>query len=108
MEIFEFEGFWKCESKCGVTIKKQDEKITVILTELDDNPGTSITNAYEEIATKLHNEQLQHVDPTSIRWIEHYSSKRYGETFDEVSLHWDGRKYSSPVWTRLKDDVFEL
>lgn len=108
METFEFEGFWKCESKCGVTIQKNEENLTVILTELNDNPGTSITNAFEMIATRLYNERFRDRNPWDIKWIENYPARHHREeTFDEVSLHWDGSEYNSPVWRRLDDFKME-
>jgi hypothetical protein len=77
-----------------------------MLTELPDNPGTSVTNYYEHIATEL----LPFVamftlgeacSPDSIIWIEHYERPKgtpLPETWDRVWLKWNGERYHSPVW----------
>lgn len=126
-EIFDYLGYGIHKSKCGLKIKERNGKALVILTELSDNPGTSITNAYEDIATRIFKERLSHLYPDSIRWIEHYpdrGGKNYKgepeikETFDEVLLPWNpikpdyskGRSpnghgcYENPQWKHLKKE----
>lgn len=44
--IFDFKGLWDIDSKCGLKIKKKENKTVVIVSELyQDNPGTSVTQA---------------------------------------------------------------
>lgn len=43
-------GFGKWESKCRVRVYEHDERIVVLLTELEDNEGTSVTNCIENVA----------------------------------------------------------
>lgn len=53
-EIFHFKGQWDMPSCCGLKIRKVDEKIFVIVTELyQDNPGTSVTYAGRGLATQI-------------------------------------------------------
>ena len=49
MERYSFAGYGGCESVCGVTRSGN----IIVLTELDDNNGTSITNAVTILATDL-------------------------------------------------------
>jgi hypothetical protein len=67
-----------------------------IITELPDNPGKSVTNAMEWIATVVvHRFDL---DPARTRWIEHYPDRHpsgregdrvFDESFSLVSLGWE-------------------
>ena len=98
---------------CGLTIIEGEKMPVVILTELAENEGTSITNCYEKIATELYKGRLSHYLPTEIQWVEHYNKNSYNtndkleETFDLVSLQWDEQKrcYLSPAWTRCQDQT---
>ena len=54
IDRFEFVGFHGCRSFCALEILRlADERHAVIATELRDNPGTSITNAFELVATAV-------------------------------------------------------
>lgn len=47
-EILEFEGYHGCESHCRMRVYRTTDCLPVIvLTEMPDNPGTSITNRAE-------------------------------------------------------------
>ena len=52
-ERFDYEGYHKCESHCLIEIHKHEKCTLVIATEADDNPGTSVTNMAEHIATEV-------------------------------------------------------
>lgn len=57
----------------------------VMLTELDDNPGASVTNAVAWLIPYL--EQALQVDHEDTIWIEHYPQSGLREpTFDRVRL----------------------
>jgi hypothetical protein len=78
----------------------------VTLTELPDNPGTSVTNCVEEIATQVYHTFLKGTPIENIRWIEHYPPRgEWEETFDEVAFDWDGETFSNPRWRRLQEGV---
>lgn len=106
-ENFEFKGYWNCLSKCEVQINVEQNgdiisRVVVILTELPDNPGTSITNAFESIATEIYHRMLKDIPIERIEWIEHYLGTRYlGETYDRVIMDWDGKKFYSPRWKHI-------
>ena len=113
--IFPYTGFHGCASRCQVEVFTRERRpIVVRLTELPDNPGTSVTNMFEEIATLavpyLSVWAGQIVDPEKIIWLEHYPEQHgllYGrschraETLDRVFLKWDGQRYSDPNWKYL-------
>lgn len=101
MIVYHYKGFHGFPSKCGVDIVKHDT-FTVILTELPDNPGTSITNMIETLATIIYHQFLNGVPVEKIIWIEHYPpSIHREETFDEVTFEWDGKYFFSPRWKRI-------
>jgi len=90
---------------CDLEILK-GKKATVIVTEIADNPGTSVTNAFESIATQVYQQFLYEYSIHDITWIEHYNQDSYEpagddpETFDQVSLSWNPktRKFHTPQW----------
>lgn len=103
--IFYYKGFVGCKSKCGLTITKEGKKVTVILTELPSNHGTSVTNMIEDLATMIYWQFLKDVPVENIEWIEHYpptDSLNLPETFDRVVMKWDGKQFSHPQWKRIK------
>jgi hypothetical protein len=91
---FDFPGLHGCSSFCGVEIyiaKKPNRAVplvVVIATELPDNTGTSVTNAWPELADYIAQdfgfEILEENDPF---WIEHYLTRgEEPEKFDRVHL----------------------
>lgn len=91
-----FPGLNKFKSECETIIINNNEEWVVILKELKDNPGTSVTNAFEIVATLLVNEKLKGIDPASVAWIG-YSEDSPGK-YDLVKLEWSGKEYSRPEW----------
>jgi len=85
----------------------------VICTELDDNPGTSVTNAVEIIASRVASSLA--LDPAKLVWIEHYPPGRlHGKTddWDLVSfgaiLH-DGVNtiFGQPSWRPMQREDWD-
>lgn len=103
MEKLEYKGFGNCDSICGFEILKYESKAVVILTELEENLGTSITNFYEHLATIIYETRLKPMPVENVRWLEHYpySSLLKAETYDAVILKYDGKRFHSPRWTHL-------
>jgi len=106
--IFEYKGNGDCESKCRVrTICDPDsDELIVLITELEDNPGTSITNMIEEvvkgIVIKLGHECYDAV------WIEHYPpcvGVNAYDTFDYVGLDYSGNFLTNPKWERVETQL---
>ena len=88
MEIYTFIGLNGAIGRCGVDIFPESK--TVMLTELDDNPGTSITNFSEQLATAVREKFILHTYPwgmDEIIWIEKYpkeSTDQIKDTYDRV------------------------
>lgn len=102
MFTYRYKGHWNCESICGVEIERDGIKAIVVLTELEENQGTSVTNMVEKIATQIYLRFLD-VPYWNITWIEHYPEIKFRkkETFDKVTLEWDGKKSNHPEeWRR--------
>lgn len=106
METYHYKGFWNCDSKCGLEIKRDNEKATVILTELKDNPGASITSIIEGIATLVYKQFLSDIPVENITWIERSPPsrrvRRNWETLTIVSMDWNGKEFRNPKWERRK------
>lgn len=102
---YNYKGYFKCNSICGVDIKEKDDVFTVVLTELEENNGTSVTNMIEHLATEIKKLFLRDISIENICWIEHYPETKYRkkETFAKVMMEWDGDKFSHPRWKHLKN-----
>jgi len=118
---FDYLGFGVHKSFCNVEIYKEDDKYIVIMTEPhDESSGTSVTNACEDIATKLYNDgYFEETYPGNIVWVEHYSRERgFDETYDQINLEFAGKgignvKFAHPTWKHIgekltDEDVREL
>lgn len=89
---------------CYLRIFQDKATSLVIATELNTNPGMSITNAAEVLASKIVN-QFQ-LNPHTTRFIEHYGQESYepeegrerADTFDEVTFFWHGKNAIYPEW----------
>jgi hypothetical protein len=100
------------ESRCGLDIWNVSGQMVVMLTELPDNPGASVTNAFECIATEVLPMVVllacgESCSPESVIWIEHYARAEgspLAESWDRVRLQWNGVRYHSPErepWERM-------
>lgn len=99
-----FLGIHNRVSKCQIEVKGN----LVIVTELSDNPGTSVTNAAEIIATEVCKEY--HIDPKELIYIEHYpKSTIMNETWDLVKFTVEGRELTNADWKNIsKEKVIEI
>jgi len=93
------------EARCRIRVYRPDEgTVIVIATELPDNPGVSITNWAEHLATEIRDTYLKQGE--ALIWIEHYPGRpsRYDpsvtikEEFDRVLMRWNGTAYEEPEW----------
>jgi len=92
---------------CDVEVYAGDNgKHHVFLFERRDNPGTSVTNAVETIATQflstLRGYLKIHAAPEDVVWYETGKDER---DFSRVDLSWDPRtgEFHSPKWVSVKD-----
>ena len=80
------------------------EEVVVILTELPDNPGASVTNAVEFLAPQVLARHRERIRGRSVTWIEHYPREsRAGaeETFDLVEFAPQPGGSPVPRWSPL-------
>lgn len=102
-------------SAVGVTFWDVPGVVLVVLTELPDNHGPSITNNVELVARRVAG--LLRLDPQHTIVMEHYPAGCYGggreETFDLVQLDGGGEAFlghggaanaDSPEWTAMRPE----
>lgn len=94
-----YKGFGNCPSICGVDYylgkNLWEGKKVILLTELEDNHGTSITNAIEKIAQEL----VEDYHKTVV--VEHYTYE--GASYDEVEFE---SAFVRPRWKFLSPQDF--
>jgi len=102
-------------SKCHIRIfREEGEQIIVIASHIPGSRGRSITNAIEEVATKVmrdYQEYFSLPDQEPI-WVQHYPlGSLHLETEDRVHLVTFDRSATgilkSPCWTRVTEDHAE-
>ncbi len=83
-------GWGTADSRCYARIYSNGARAVVVLTELNKNPGTSVTNCYERIATVMRAEVTVFIPfsnfPSRVTWMEQY--ERAPEEVDLVTLLW--------------------
>ena len=103
---YDYKGFWNCDSRCDKAHQRSDGKYVFVGTELPDNPGTSVTNFAEHLATAMRRQYG--LKPDDVIWIEHYreAKDRRKEDFDLVRfLGIEGDSHRTPVWTRITEQA---
>lgn len=126
-----WKGFHGCDARCRIQLFDDiifKGRTIAIITELEDNPGTSVTNDIETIAATICDwifsnrsvtpdrvptvadvfEPIQ-LNPANVTFIEHYPERSYrdgrrafAETFDVVTF--GGAKnqiFKRPEWSRI-------
>lgn len=113
MKPYYYKGVGRTKSICGLdVIKTGPDKLTIVLSELPGNPGTPVSDFFEELATILYDTQIIYlkIGPEEITWIEHVPEGAGGgediaeERYDQVILEWDGRRFGSPRWVTIPRD----
>ena len=111
---FEYKGFGIHDSWCQVEVWTHKDKYLVILTEPGtESSGTSVTNACEDIATKLFNQPgvfRNGASEKNIIWVEHYPERGgFPPTYDSIKFEYDQVKktYGNPQWTHIGDALTE-
>ena len=104
---FEYEtGGAVARSACRLRVYKGEAGVVLVTSELADNPGSSITNTAEMLATAL--VVRYGIDTERAVLIEHYDHASYrglprNPTFDSVSFTWAGGRASEPRWKSLSE-----
>lgn len=97
-EKFVYTGFHGCDCFCYI---RRNGNV-VLCTEAHDNPGTSITNMAEGVATQVC--RALDIPLDKLVWIEHYAgmSSEPRETFDLVTFEIvndaPGGRFAHPKW----------
>lgn len=100
------------EARCRLRVYQESGKTIFLLTELPENPGMSVTNAADQIATWLVADN--NVKPENAIFIEHYPADdtRPQDTYDLINFTWgerQGKWYATiPQWRRLTLEEAEI
>jgi hypothetical protein len=117
--IFHYSGYFGCASRCRLRWIRREHagqiKVVVIATELPDNPGTSITNRAEHLASEIC--RCFGVDPSELILVEQYpssSARRHAlrgslraERFDLVAFELEGGTFKRPKWIPVRKELVE-
>jgi len=108
MLILSYKAYHKYDSCCGVEVRvSRNNTVTVILTELPENPGIIIDYLIEHVATLIYKEYLRDMPVESIVWVKHKPGRPEEdksppeESYDQALLVWNGETFNSPRWVSL-------
>jgi hypothetical protein len=109
---FPYAGFRNASSRCYLHWiarpqhvpdgqAKSDDSVIVIASEMDDNPGMSVTNRAERLANHVCREL--EIAPERLIWLEHYQGKNdcpqwSQERFRLVAFHLADNRLHAPRW----------
>jgi hypothetical protein len=98
---FSFAGYHCRPAHCHLRVYVHPDRPTVVIaSELASNPGTSITNRAEHLATLVCH--TARIDPDTMVWIEHYPTDWRPERFSLVEFARDrGGRLAHPRWTHV-------
>jgi hypothetical protein len=113
--IHNYEGYGKCKSKCKVYMVSEGQLTHFCFEELDDNPGTSITNMSEHLATQMI--EKFNLKPYQCFFYETYPHSGKDRSFDEIKYTWIIDESPKPIILKAtkpqwkfsdKHEIFEL
>ena len=104
--IYNYTGFHGCACICELEIIDT----LVIVSEMPENEGTSVTNFAEQLATLVCQEFK--IEPKHLIWIEHYPERGdfrdFPESYDLVNFNLNGKGiFSNPRWTGISPIVVD-
>lgn len=105
----EYRSLNRARGRCGCSVFLPGGTTggVIVLTELPGNPGPSITNSIEAIATELEN-TLRLPTLAGYQLVEHYPPNSIrGATYDLVNLGHDGLRFHGPKWRHITEEQFE-
>ena len=101
-----------CPSSCWLRLYQAPDRTVVIATEVDDNPGPSMTNMAEHLATEVTWTFGLSLD--ALVWIEHYPARRVvggrprlAASFDLVTFTCTPQGLRAPQWQRISQAEVE-
>jgi hypothetical protein len=104
--ILMFRGFARTPGVCHVVVARDDYRPRVLVGELDDNPGTSVLNATEEIGAAISRHLLDEAGPEQFTLFE-YEPKGLPElrpSFYRIVWRGEPRHFSMPTWEAVQAD----
>ncbi len=113
-QIFEYvSATSETPGQCRVRIYPAQRRTVVVISELADDSGVSITPTIEELAIQIC-EAFQ-LDPEQVRWVEHHPAGVIdpqgrvfsSDIYDLVRLTWTGRRLSNPEWSPSSREEIE-
>lgn len=107
--IYEYQDERGRPGRCRIRVYHLASGMTVVIaSELADNPGASVTDQAERLATAI---RARFVEPGgAMVWIEHYPALEKleeSEEFERVLFRWDGQGYEEPQWRPSSRDQVE-
>jgi len=103
----------KIEARCSIEIYRGKSDLAIV-TELSNNPGNSICNAFEELFLQV--VKGYDLRPDKLLWIEHWGVWKVSEGADydreeeewvKVIFDWDGRRACNPRWQYVSQTFVE-
>jgi hypothetical protein len=100
-------------AQCSVEIYRGKSDLAIV-TELANNPGMSVCNAFEELFLQV--VKAYDLRPDKLLWIEHWGAwkvsegapyDREEEEWVKVIFDWDGRRASNPHWQYVSQTFVE-
>lgn len=102
--VFSYPGYHGCPSLCRLRIYEPENTAAspwvVIASELPDNPGTSVTNACERIATEVWH-KLERPDSGMV-FVEHYPDRAFVGTKPLFAERYDIVWFQTDLWHNLR------
>ena len=110
--LYLYRGYHGCPSYCWLRIYTAPDRTVVIATEVNENPGTSITNMAEHLATEVTRTFGLSLD--ALVWIEHSHDRlviggrpRLPASFDLVTFTCTPQGLRAPQWQRISQAEVE-
>ncbi|HYB24891.1 MAG TPA: hypothetical protein VED41_13900 [Solirubrobacteraceae bacterium] len=104
--ILIFRGFGRDPGWCHVIVANDQRGARAVLVgELDDNPGTSVTNAIEEVAESIKREFLGGDSRFALYQYVPKDAPTLGPTFYRIEWMGQPGRFAMPVWHKVEPDV---
>jgi hypothetical protein len=94
--ILIFRGFGRSPGWCHAVVDKQEKK--VLVGELDDNPGTTVTNAVEEVAEGVYGRLLSGDRDFELYEYVPKGLPKLEPTFYRIVWRGQPGRFSMPAW----------
>ena len=99
-DVYSYSGYNGCLSRCQLQVWQAEDKLqaVVVVTELNSNPGTSITNAVEGLALEVYTQFGLSMPGTE--WYEEYEHTpgKYDRAFFDLQMQPERSPNLNPKW----------